>query len=417
MKRVLIGLLALLMLFSTVFPIGAFAEESPLVAIEVRSSSNLLFNRYDVDIYIDGVHHGTISNGETYSTSTHLSNGRHTISFYKSGNKEVTGLVDISIDGDTHFTCTISSGASKITVSDQKTVSEGNSALNGNSSEVIPESNSTLAQTEITGSTMSGEGLNGQDDNADASDNLVQALITSDTAPNGETIERSTSAGDDPILSFAGTLEGIDGLTYSRGNRGDTVSSLQTLLSNLDYLESSDVDGKYGKHTAEAITAFQQAEGLEETGEADLSTQFLLIARSPKREITQKTNTVIISSDQNAIIIWMDGSLFVGTIKAGDQLDEGTYIYLSGDYYAGSFQKGKRSGMGTAHFANGDVYEGNWANDMMNGIGKYYFGGICSAETYEGNWVDNRMEGKGTYTLANGQIITGTWKNNKHISW
>ncbi len=51
----------------------------------------------------------------------------------------------------------------------------------------------------------------------------------------------------------------------SAGSRGEEVRRLQIALSSLGYYKKS-VDGLYGKGTAEAVTAFQRAEGLNPDG-------------------------------------------------------------------------------------------------------------------------------------------------------
>ena len=231
------------------------------------------------------------------------------------------------------------------------------------------------------------------------------------------TISRAGIEQEDTVLNYARSLDGIDGLTFDKGSYSNSVYYLQYLLSNLGYLDPSGIDGDYGKNTANAIASFQNDEGLKETGYADVATQFLLTVKSPYADFLEKTDTVTISSNNYAVILWNDGTVYIGSVDKANQMVEGTYIYQTGDYYAGTFSNGLRSGNGTAHFANGDVYVGQWNQDKMHGNGKYYYGGLNSRETYDGNWVNNKMDGYGTYTLSNGTKVTGTWKNNKHISW
>ncbi len=61
-------------------------------------------------------------------------------------------------------------------------------------------------------------------------------------------------------IAQAGSDSGL-----SRGSRGDEVRKLQTALSSLGYYTES-VDGLYGSGTAEAVAAFQRAEGLKPDG-------------------------------------------------------------------------------------------------------------------------------------------------------
>lgn len=64
----------------------------------------------------------------------------------------------------------------------------------------------------------------------------------------------------------------------SEGSRGDAVVALQQKLIELGHLDGK-ADGIYGKGTAAAVKAFQTAEGLEATGEADAATQEALFAK------------------------------------------------------------------------------------------------------------------------------------------
>ena len=61
------------------------------------------------------------------------------------------------------------------------------------------------------------------------------------------------------------------------GSRGDAVKALQTALKKLGYYTKT-VDGIYGKGTASAVRAFQQAKELDATGNADSRTQELINA-------------------------------------------------------------------------------------------------------------------------------------------
>ena len=66
--------------------------------------------------------------------------------------------------------------------------------------------------------------------------------------------------------------------TLSRGDKGDQVVPIQEALKAQSYLTGS-ADGDFGPGTERAVTAFQEANGLEPTGQADEITQLLL--RSP----------------------------------------------------------------------------------------------------------------------------------------
>ena len=54
-------------------------------------------------------------------------------------------------------------------------------------------------------------------------------------------------------------------------SRGEEVLALQQYLQDAGYLNGA-LDGIYGKGTRQAVSAFQKANGLEETGVADAAT-------------------------------------------------------------------------------------------------------------------------------------------------
>ena len=445
MKKRIISFLLFLTFILTLSSV-CFADNNSEceLTFDITFEKNLLFNKYDVDLFLDGQKIARIDHGSTHTSTHSLSVGTHTIAFYKSMDSSIQYTNQISLDRDSIYKCTIRAEAKKIVLSDKifKSISDDpidNSndfdiqELPDSTQEVNPSptlapppspepgqtATPTLAPTESP-IIISLEPIEPQpaEDSSDVSepDNLILALSSPIPSVEDEAASRISLTEDDPILNFARKLDGIDGLTFDKGSRNRSVYYIQSLLANLGYLSSS-IDGDYGNLTKDAITAFQKDEGLTETEYADIATQFLLVARSPKREVIQNAETVVITSDNYAIILWVDGTLYVGSVESGDQLVEGTYFYPSGDYYAGGFSSGMRSGDGIAHYANGDIYVGQWSQDKMNGSGKYFFGGYYSPETYEGNWTNNKMDGSGTYTLANGTVITGTWKNNKHVSW
>ena len=70
---------------------------------------------------------------------------------------------------------------------------------------------------------------------------------------------------------------------WSRATRGDSVQALQERLTQLGYL-TDPYDGMYGSTTADCVSRFQTANGLEATGIADPATQAALFASGALRE-------------------------------------------------------------------------------------------------------------------------------------
>ncbi len=69
--------------------------------------------------------------------------------------------------------------------------------------------------------------------------------------------------------------------TLQQGDQNEDVLKLQTRLDELGYLDI-EYDGHYGEYTAQCVSDFQQANGLEETGIADAETQRKLYAPDAK---------------------------------------------------------------------------------------------------------------------------------------
>lgn len=74
------------------------------------------------------------------------------------------------------------------------------------------------------------------------------------------------------ILGY-GTVHQLAGTGMRQGNSGKWVLQLQNKLVRLGLLNQSEADGTYGNRTAEAITQWQQRNGLKANGIADQATQ------------------------------------------------------------------------------------------------------------------------------------------------
>lgn len=71
--------------------------------------------------------------------------------------------------------------------------------------------------------------------------------------------------------------------TLEQGAQGDQVEALQQRLAQLGYLAEK-YDGHYGATTADCVSRFQTANGIEATGIADPATQAALFAEGALRE-------------------------------------------------------------------------------------------------------------------------------------
>ena len=101
-------------------------------------------------------------------------------------------------------------------------------------------------------------------------DNATLQLLYSDAAPQTEYAQATPTPA--PEVAAAPT-EDAGGIAY--GSSGDDVKEMQQRLADLGFL-NSEPDGGYGKVTKAAVEQFQQAAGLEVTGNADSQTLSIL---------------------------------------------------------------------------------------------------------------------------------------------
>lgn len=90
-------------------------------------------------------------------------------------------------------------------------------------------------------------------------------------------------------------------LLLSSGSTGDHVTALQEALKELGFYAGT-VDGKFGTGTRSAVLAFQDMNGLYETGTADAATQTLLFEGKPKNSKGKAAAVKTVSAVEGAAI-------------------------------------------------------------------------------------------------------------------
>ena len=129
-------------------------EPEYAVSLEIECVENLLFSKYDVDVYVDDSMQGTISHGTTETYSLDLNKGVYEVKFVSAEDDAVTGGVSIDIHQDESLKYKISCTSSQINVETiQGTVSE-----HGEDEAPMPQSASSYkyqnyadVQTELSG--------------------------------------------------------------------------------------------------------------------------------------------------------------------------------------------------------------------------------------------------------------------------
>ena len=152
------------------------------------------------------------------------------------------------------------------------------------------------------------------------------------------------------------------------------------------------------------------------------------------------------------IMLFPDGTKYMGMWKAGKKHGQGTLTMSDGQKTSGEWKENKewnitkydanekiiakslngeeladfkkegvlfyRTESGrTGWFKTGDQidgykYVGEWKDGKKNGQGIYFF---SEGDRFEGNWKYDEVHGKGTYVYPGGERFSGEWKDgNKH---
>lgn len=86
------------------------------VSIEIECVENLIFSKYDVDVYIDDMFEGTIDHGTTETFDSTMTKGSYEVKFVSAEDDEVTGTVTIDVQKNEALKYKISCTSSKIDV-------------------------------------------------------------------------------------------------------------------------------------------------------------------------------------------------------------------------------------------------------------------------------------------------------------
>lgn len=114
-------------------------EPEYAVSLEIECVENLLFSKYDVDVYVDDSMQGTISHGTTETYNLNLTKGVYEIKFVSAEDDEVTGGVSIDIYQDESLKYKISCTSSQISV---ETI-QGTVSQHGEDEAAMPQSASS----------------------------------------------------------------------------------------------------------------------------------------------------------------------------------------------------------------------------------------------------------------------------------
>ena len=101
---ILMGVLVILLAFFS----AARAEETYCVSLDVEFVPNLIFSKYDVDIFVNSQLLKTLSHGRDFSGMFYVQKGIYRIYFYKHNEKNIYGSINVDVKGNAEVSCRIS---------------------------------------------------------------------------------------------------------------------------------------------------------------------------------------------------------------------------------------------------------------------------------------------------------------------
>lgn len=118
-SRVLITLL--MFLFLAVY---ASADSQYTVTLDIDFKSNLIFSRYDIDVYVNDHILKSVPHGTNFTASFLAEKGSYDVFFYKSDNKKINGKFSIDVKGITQVSCAISCHRDRVAVENLSIISD-----------------------------------------------------------------------------------------------------------------------------------------------------------------------------------------------------------------------------------------------------------------------------------------------------
>ncbi|MEO0735133.1 MAG: peptidase C14 caspase catalytic subunit p20, partial [Bacteroidota bacterium] len=115
-------------------------------------------------------------------------------------------------------------------------------------------------------------------------------------------------------------------------------------------------------------------------------------------------------SDDNGILHYRNGDLYVGGWRNSLQEGKGRYTQKNGLSYFGSFHEGKWHGPGEVTFKNTNRIQAKWAYGEIVGPATFTF---ANKDQYVGEMTGFQIAGQGTMEYATGDVYTGQWLDNQ----
>lgn len=164
--------------------------------------------------------------------------------------------------------------------------------------------------------------------------------------------EDSLEAEDEPAGEPAeaddqfAELDESEYIHMEKGAKGDEVKALQTRLFDLGFYSIA-IDGDYGNGTVKAIQAFEEYNGLEQTGIATPKLQAILFSDQAKAKPVEVSSIKFSSGDSKSPIVLVGGTLdlnTVATVLPENATEKGLAFEIDGEEFAELDDNGVLSG-------------------------------------------------------------------------
>lgn len=93
------------------------APKTHELSLTVEYEGNIIFDKYDVDVYVGDEQVGSISQDDTLTKSIKLEEGTYELCFYKEDDQDVYGKTTITMDDSRFFSCSIKAHKDEIDIS------------------------------------------------------------------------------------------------------------------------------------------------------------------------------------------------------------------------------------------------------------------------------------------------------------
>jgi hypothetical protein len=134
-----------------------------------------------------------------------------------------------------------------------------------------------------------------------------------------------------------------------------------------------------------------------------------IIGEASGKSVTWYSETKTIQIGKQKIKL-INGDSYLGDMKDGKYMGEGTYIFSNGTKYVGEWKDNLFNGIGTYTFNDGMKYIGDWQDGLKNGQGILTY---SDGYKYSGDWLNDKRNGNCTIEFENGNKYTGEVKNDK----